>query len=129
MTELPPSLEYGFVAFQLLFAVGDTTTDPDRQPDAVPASGTVKFTPVDSVVRATGAANRVTVVKDEITCSLDPEGYLIDPAGARNVALVTGTYVVSYSIPGFVTDAHELVVLSTHTNESPYDLTDALFPV
>lgn len=127
---LPPEVKYGFVADRILLAVGDTTDDEDRYPDAVPARGTVTFTPVQVVHRT--EATPVTIIRSPIICTFhqgaadttDPDpakaGLLIDPAGhVGNVALATGHYEVSYKIDGGTVPGFTISVEEKHTSEEP----------
>lgn len=83
MANLPSNISYGTVVGQFIASVGDSD-DTGFDPDAVPMSGTITFTPTVSDMKNLGAQpNPVTIIKTAITGILDDEGYLctdqIDP--------------------------------------------------
>lgn len=126
MADLPAELAFGYVAFQALLAVADTS-DPGRDPDSVGATGTVTFTAKVPVVK-TYLPNPATIGKQVITCTLDANGYLKDPAGNTGVYLVTGLYVVTYALVGVELESHDILVEASHTLAAPLDLTTAIPP-
>ena len=84
MTTMPAEITYGYVTARLVLATGDGA-DPDRIPDAQPATGTtVKITPKTQIVRLAGASP-VLIAKQPITCTLDDKGRLLDPQGNLGV--------------------------------------------
>jgi hypothetical protein len=68
------TMEYGTITGRLVAAVADTPDDPDVNPDIVPITGTVTFTP--SVKAILVASESVTVVPVPIVASLDANGYV-----------------------------------------------------
>lgn len=56
MTVTIPTSEaqYGYVVGRIIRVIGDTPSDPDDKPDALPAAGTVTFTPAAPLGIATG---------------------------------------------------------------------------
>ena len=126
MTSLPPELQYGHVVGRVILAVADSG-DADAYPDAVPAKGTVTFTPKNPEIRI-GEPDPVVVLKQKIVCTIDAAGYLTDPDGKRGVWLVTGVYTVSYNFTAPSLPAHDIVVGPEHTLAAPLDLTLALPP-
>jgi hypothetical protein len=79
------TMEYGTITGRLVAAVADTLDDTDANPDIVPITGTVTFTPrVDRIVVA---SESVTVVPSPITASLDEQGY-VSRNGVRSVTLL-----------------------------------------
>jgi hypothetical protein len=68
------TMEYGTITGRLVAAVADTPDDPDVNPDIVPITGTVTFTP--SVKAILVASESVTVVPAPIVASLDANGYV-----------------------------------------------------
>lgn len=126
MTALPTELQFGYVVFRAVLAVADTS-DPGREPDAQGAQGTVTFTAKQLVVK-TYSPSPVTVGKQEIVCTLDASGTMIDPMGAAGVYLITGQYVVTYKLTGITLPSHDIQVDSTHTSSAPLDLTTAIPP-
>lgn len=83
----PSSLVYGQFVGQFARIVADSTADANRSPDLIASTGTVTFTPeVQGDIKI--AELKVTATPEAITCTLDDEGYLIDPTGVRGVFLV-----------------------------------------
>lgn len=69
-------LKYGKVVGRFVAMVGDGT-DPDIYPDASPLAGTVTFTPsTTSFTVPTATPDPVTVVPQQVTATLDSNGYL-----------------------------------------------------
>lgn len=68
------TMEYGTITGRLVAAVADTTDDPDVNPDIVPISGTVTFTP--SVKAILVVSEDITVVPAPIVAALDANGYV-----------------------------------------------------
>lgn len=87
MAETLPNLTYGTVTGRFLAAVADTVDDLDKNPDGVPLSGTVKFTPSVSALLLTSSNPPITVLPAAITATLDAEGY-ISLNGERGVNLI-----------------------------------------
>lgn len=92
MASLPTNVGYGKVVGRFIKAVGDNLAgdnDVDDKPDAVPMTGTVIFTPaVEWLLNATASPAPVTIVPQQVICTLDANGYLLDPAGQLGVWLV-----------------------------------------
>src|SRR5690606_21388486 len=82
---LPGEVSYGRVTGRFLMAVADGV-DPDTYPDSLPAQGSVTFRPSVSLVRFPGSP--AIVLPQEIVCTVDEEGYLLDEQGERGVYLV-----------------------------------------
>lgn len=116
MATLPPGVTYGYAAGQFIFAEGDTSSDEDRLPDAVPAKGTVVFSPVDPRIEAGPALH---VGKKAVSTTLDPDGKIIDRAGAPGVWLVTGRYTATISLTGLSPMTASFEITDEHTLESP----------
>lgn len=118
--QLPASTKYGYVDGRFILSVGDTTGDVDRYPQALPAVGTIRFTPKTTKVIVT--PNPVTILPQPVIASLNNQGYLLDQTGARGVWLAVGEYQVSYmlNVPGVT--SHPLFVTEDDTPESPNDL-------
>lgn len=126
MPVLPSSLAYGRVTGRIILAVADSN-DVDALPDAQAAQGTVTFTPKDVEIRL-GPPEPVTVVKQPVICTLDSEGYLVDPEGQRGVWLVTGVYTVAYKVGKAPLPTHTILVNAAHTETNPLDLSVAMPP-
>ena len=96
---LPLNVSYGTVIGQYIASVADGS-DPDKDPDSVPLSGTVSFiasTPY--VLDTTASPNPVTIAKTEIKCPLDSEGYLCSPYASTTSALSRGVMLVATDDP------------------------------
>lgn len=126
MPTLPTSVTYGKVTGRFLLAVGDTVADTDRMPDAVAATGKITFIPSAKVVTTTNPPT--TVIGQNVVTIIDAEGYLLDPAGAPGVWLVTGVYTVQYTLAGVTLASHYIDVRATHTDATPLDLATAIPP-
>lgn len=126
MTTMPAEVVHGKVVGRFLLAVADAT-DPDRLPDARPATGQIVFTPTVPNMK-TAAPDLATVIKTPIRCSINADGYLTDPEDGDGVWLVAGIYRVTYALTGVMIASHVIEVLTDHTDEAPLDLTNALPP-
>lgn len=126
MADLPTELTFGKVVARIILAVADSA-DGGRDPDAVAAVGKVSFTPLVANIK-TQLPEPATVIKKTIECSLDVNGFLIDPELALGVWLVTGGYRVDYTITGATVPTHDIEVLAAHDDSTPLDLTNAIPP-
>lgn len=106
--ELPTNVGYGTVTGRFLIAYADGS-DLDLYPDGVPAKGNIYFTPVVEKLRNSSASPApVTIIPQQVTCTIDADGYLNGPQGAPGVRLIatddadndpTGwTYTVQYQL-------------------------------
>jgi hypothetical protein len=135
MADLPTGTLYGTVVGQFIQAVADTA-DAGRDPDSLPMQGTITFTPgAARVLLPSATPNPLTMYQKSIVCTLDAEGYLLGPDGARGVKLVASdspgnptnfTYSVSVDLVGvagfsfsFFLPAGETVDLTTATPAAP----------
>lgn len=85
------TMEYGTITGRLVAAVADTPDDPDVNPDIIPITGTVTFTP--SVKAILVASESVTVVPAPIVASLDANGYVsLNGVQSVTVLATTSTY-------------------------------------
>ncbi len=94
-------MQFGTVTGRFLAIVADGPADSDTEPDLVPVTGQVRFTPS----LAAGVADRAIVLPTPITAELDSQGY-VSLNGTRGVTLIatnsTGinpsqfTYAVSF---------------------------------
>lgn len=88
MVETLAPLKYGTVVGRYLAVVGDTSSDPDKLPDAVPLSGTITFTPmVNRLLVPNALPVPATVMPMKVDCILDSAGYL-SYGGERKVVLL-----------------------------------------
>lgn len=85
------TMEYGTITGRLVAAVADTPDDPDVNPDIIPITGTVTFTP--SVKAILVASEAITVVPAPITAVLDANGYVsLNGVQSVTVLATTSTY-------------------------------------
>lgn len=88
MADIPSNLSYGTVTGRFLLAYADSN-DVGSNPDAVPAQGTVYFTPSPNYIKdVTASPAPVTILPSSIECALDSEGYVIGYTGDRGVRLM-----------------------------------------
>jgi hypothetical protein len=88
MADIPSNLSYGTVTGRFLLAYADSD-DESLNPDAVPAQGTVYFTPSPNYIKdVTATPAPVTILPASIECELDEEGYVIGYTGDRGVRLI-----------------------------------------
>ncbi|WWV91832.1 hypothetical protein GMYAFLOJ_CDS0002 [Microbacterium phage phiMiGM15] len=121
MTEIAP-LPYGYVVGRFLLVQGDSSLDNDRYPDAVPARGSVRLTPVSPRHLIT-TSPPATAIALPVSLIVNDEGFLIDPGGAPGVWLVAGQYDVSFSFNGITHPPFRIAVTEEHTLQAPLDLT------
>lgn len=82
------NLSYGIVIGQFVTAVTDGP-DADTLPENVPATGTVSFAPSAGVILDYSVTpNPSAIIKTNIVCTLDNEGYLVGTDGTRGVSLI-----------------------------------------
>jgi len=88
MADIPSNLSYGTVTGRFLLAYADSN-DSESNPDAVPAQGTVYFTPSPNYIKdVTASPAPVTILPASVECALDSEGYVIGYTGDRGVRLI-----------------------------------------
>jgi hypothetical protein len=106
---LPTSVQYGQVKWQAISAAADAS-DTDAEPDAIPVTGDVTFTPSAKVLLAPSGSQPVTVFALSVTYTLDSSGVLRDSEGRNLITLVATdspglspinwTWTVSYRLSG-----------------------------
>jgi hypothetical protein len=84
---LPSAVEYGQVRWRAVTAGADGG-DVDAEPDAIPVTGTVKFTPSAPVLLAPDADEPITVFPLTVTYTIDSDGILRDSQGRDLITLV-----------------------------------------
>lgn len=84
----PSNITYGKVIGRFLSIIGDTPADPDTDPDALPAQGTVTFTSEAAYLLDRDGAPPATLIPAAVKCTVDANGDLLDPAGAIGVWLL-----------------------------------------
>ena len=122
---LPTAYEYGRVIGRFLRAVGDGE-DVDAVPEAVPATGTVTFTPIvtSRILIDASAEPSPLITHEPITCELDAYGH-IARNGVRGVWLWTGEWTVSFNVSGMSRTPFPILVSTAHTDIAPLDLWEA----
>jgi hypothetical protein len=85
---LPTNVNYGTVVGQFLLAYSDSS-DPDPNPDGVPAKGSIFFRPSPiKLLDAGSSPNPVTILPAVVEATLDSEGYVCGYGTTRGVRLV-----------------------------------------
>ena len=122
---LPTAYEYGRVIGRFLRAVGDGE-DVDAVPEAVPATGTVTFTPIitSRILIDASVEPSPLITHEPITCELDAYGH-IARNGVRGVWLWTGEWTVSFNVSGMSRTPFPILVSTAHTDVAPLDLWEA----
>jgi len=88
ITNIPTNAGYGTVVGQFILAYGDSS-DSDPEPNAIPASGSVVFTPSTGRIKdATASPNAVTILPAAVECQLDADGYILGYSGHQGVNLI-----------------------------------------
>ena len=87
MADIPTNLSYGTVYGRFVLAYSDTV-DTDPYPDAIPAAGSVFFTPSPNYIKdASADPAPVTILPATIEVALDEEGYLRSFAGTEGLGV------------------------------------------
>lgn len=118
---VPPSdVQFGYVVGRIVRAVADSG-DTGRDPDFIPASGTVTFKPLRSVQYS--EEYPATIIKEAILCSISPDtGELLDTQMEPGVWLVAGHYEVSFSLNSGSVPSFTLKVEGGRGVDNPIDL-------
>jgi hypothetical protein len=88
MADIPSNLSYGTVVGRFLLAYADSN-DVGSNPDAVPAQGTLYFTPSPNYIKdVTATPAPVTILPASIECALDADGYLVGYGSDQGVRLL-----------------------------------------
>lgn len=88
MSDIPSNLSYGTVVGRFLLAYADSN-DVGSNPDAVPAQGTIYFTPSPNYIKdVTASPAPVTILPASVECSLDADGYLVGYGTDQGVRLI-----------------------------------------
>jgi hypothetical protein len=88
MADIPSNLSYGTVTGRFLLAYADSN-DEGLNPDAVPAKGTVYFTPSPNYIKdVTASPAPVTILPASVECALDSDGYVLGYSGSQGVRLL-----------------------------------------
>ena len=122
---LPVGYTFGRVVARFLRAVGDSG-DVDTFPEAVPATGSVTFTPkvTTRIVVDSTSDPSPFITHEPITSELDAYGHLARN-GLRGLWLWTGVWTVSFNVQGFNRQPFDIEVTTSHTDVSPFDLWEA----
>ena len=88
MADIPSNLSYGTVTGRFLLAYADGN-DSGSNPDAVPAKGTVYFTPSPNYIKdVTASPAPVTILPASVECALDADGYVVGYGTDQGVRLI-----------------------------------------
>ena len=122
---LPVGYTFGRVVARFLRAVGDSG-DVDTFPEAVPATGSVTFTPkvTTRIVVDSTSDPSPFITHEPITSELDAYGHLARN-GLRGLWLWTGVWTVSFNVQGFNRQPFDIEITTSHTDVSPFDLWEA----
>ena len=123
---LPSVMDVGFVVAEAIRVIGDTVQDEDRHPGVLGSTGSVTFTPLTRQTVITGERN--AFVTNEPIVGRLVDGMLVDASGAWGIYLPTGQYRVTYSLNSGTLPYQDILVLNTHTEESPLYLVLAAPP-
>ena len=124
MTTIPlPASEqvFGCVVGQVIRGVGDGN-DADVLPEAIPAQGSITFTPDRILVRASNPSSFVAY--ESVTCTLDNTGKMT-LSNSDRVWLPVGSYTVSFSLNKGSISSFKILVTKEHTHDNPLDLVTA----
>lgn len=121
MTQMPVGVNEGFVVARFLLITADGP-DPERRSDAMaPAGMTVRFTPKDKHIRLQEPED-VVLTKQEITATVNSNGYLADSSGQYGIYLPTGWWTVTYESTLAGLAMHDIEVTTDHTEAAPLRL-------
>ena len=125
----PEGVEFGLVIGRWIQIVGDTTEDPDKNPDTKPVSGSVLFdrkqkAAVSPDITQTDGS-QVSITKQNITGFLRTvDGELASSIDADEIGvwLPVGLYSVVFSLVNVTWPSLDIEVTVNHTTETPLDL-------
>lgn len=88
MANIPSNLSYGTVSGRFIVAYQDSA-DSGSEPDAIPAAGSVFFTPSVNILKDIDALpDPVSILPVAIEATLDSEGYLCGYGTTRGIRLI-----------------------------------------
>jgi hypothetical protein len=88
MANIPSNLSYATVNGRFIVGYQDSA-DGGSEPDAIPAAGTVIFSPSTSLIKnVTASGGPVSIVPATVQATLDSEGYLCGYGSTRGIILV-----------------------------------------
>lgn len=129
---LPPEYEFGKVVGHIVYAVADTAADADNKPQARPATGSVTFTPRETLRVVTTTGYKAIVLSTPFKVLLSATGSLVDAEGNIGIWLVAGDYDVQFALDAPVGGLAPRItsfiigVSVTHTAADPLDLGEAM---
>lgn len=124
--ELPPSWTFGKITGRLIHAIADTAEDADDRPQARAAAGRVRFTPRDTLRKATDVGATAIVTQGAQEAVLSSSGRVLDAEGRQGIWLVTGVWRVEFQLTsGGTVPAFDVEVTTGHTDAAPLDLATA----
>lgn len=119
MIELPSDLVHGLVVGRYIQTKADGT-DEDRLPDAIPASGTVYFSPTSNTVVSL-SGEPTTILKHTPEAVLDANGRLSDN-GTPGIWLGVGVYTVTFKLTQGTVPPFKIEVKPENGINNPVDL-------
>lgn len=128
---LPVSYTFGKVVGRVVKAIADTSEDVDDKPQARPATGTVTFTPKETLrkVADDGSGQSVFVTAGPSVANLSSSGRILDGEGRQGIWLVTGEYRVSFQLGNNdKIEPFDILVQSTNDETNPLQLASAAPP-
>lgn len=118
-------IDYGYIQARVFLASADTFEDEDRYPDIIaPTDAVVYITPVRRQTRVSMSTHSTALVlKQNIRCSVNSNGYLVDEEGNEGLWLVTGQYEARI-VTGQLGDppTFRFEVTTANTVEEPLDI-------
>jgi hypothetical protein len=88
MANIPSNLSYATVNGRFIVGYQDSA-DGGSEPDAIPAAGTIIFSPSTSLIKnVTASGGPVSIVPATVQATLDEEGYLCGYGSTRGIILV-----------------------------------------
>ena len=117
MASLPAEVSYGTITGRIITAVKDTASDPDFQPDAVPATGYITFAPTSLLV---SMVSNVLILPQPIVCALDGSGYFsveLVSTDDPDISPLNWAYSVSYTVNEGQIPSHLIYVPADSTTD------------
>lgn len=117
---LPPQLGVGYITGRIVHILAaDTPYDVDREPEARGAVGSLTLTPKSRSPRVGNAF----VLYEAATININEDGFLVNAHNeAVPVAVVSGSYSVTFNLQGGQIQGFDILVEPEHTFEAPLDL-------
>ena len=125
--ELPPSFAFGKVVGRVIHAIADTDEDVDDRPQARAAAGTVRFTPRETLRKASDVGATAIVTQGAQEARLSATGRILDAEGRQGIWLVAGVWRVTFALTsGASVPDFDVEVTAAATDAAPLDLAKVL---